>query len=183
MSGRPVSMADRLIAVISESIGAESLRLDPVRVGRIPAGVGTPDRYVTVIDERDVPILRVDVYARAPSGFAFEDALIWRGNLIVGFGNEVHAVALADRSKLSVELGTYFGHIYPAADYLLIASGERLFRMAPDRSIVWQSDVLGIDGVVVHDLGPDLIHGEGEWDPPGGWAPFTLSAHDGRMSD
>jgi hypothetical protein len=51
--------------------------------------------------------------------------------------------------------------------------------MDPDRSIRWQSDVLGIDGVVVDVSGPDIIRGEGEWDPPRGWKPFELHAATG----
>lgn len=61
---------------------------------------------------------------------------------------------------MTVALGSYFGHLYPTADYLLLASGERLFRMEPDRSIRWRSDVLGIDGVVVGEAGPPLIRGD-----------------------
>jgi hypothetical protein len=35
----------------------------------------------------------------------------------------------------------------------------------------WSSKPVGLDGVVVHEAGPPLVRGEGEWDPPGGCAP------------
>ena len=168
-----------LVATITEVVDAEDLRLEPIRVGRVPPGRGTPDRYVSVTDG-DVRLLRVDVYSFGPDCFAFQDAIIWQGNVVVGFGSHVHVIGMADRSSVTIELGSYYGHVSPTADYLLIASGERLFRLAADRSLVWTSDVLGIDGVVVHEAGADLIQGDGEWDPPGGWEPFTVSARDGK---
>jgi hypothetical protein len=55
--------------------------------------------------------------------------------------------------------------MYATRDYLLLASGDRLFRMEPDRSVLWKSEYLGIDGVIVHEPGPIVVRGEGEWDP------------------
>lgn len=162
----------------SEAIDAAWLQVDPVRVGLVPSGLGTPDCHVTV-GEDDHPILRVDIYAHHPGSFYFQEALVWCGNLIVGFESYVHAVSIANRSAISVDLDSYFGHLYPERDYLLLASGECLFRMEPDRSIRWKSAPVGIDGVLVHDAGPPIIRGEGEWDPPGGWRPFAVLASDG----
>ena len=164
------------------TIGRHSVimvRVEPVRVGRVPAVVGTPECYVTVAED-DKPALRVDVYAYGPDCLAFQDAMVWRDNLIVGFGSHVHAISVADRSALTIDLESYFGHFYPTPTYLLLASGERLFRMEPDRSILWKSEPLGIDGVVVEEPGPAVVRGVCEWDPPGGWRPFAISATDGR---
>ena len=163
---------------MSAVVDGDWLSLDPVRVGRVSAGVGTPARYVTV-SEDDEPVLRVDVYPYDPDCYTFQAAIVWRGNLIVGFGSYVHAVSVADRSTVTLALKGYFGYLYPTQDYLLIASGEQLLRMEPDRSILWKSD-LGIDGVVVHEPGPPIIRGEGEWDPPGGWEPFAVFSADGK---
>ena len=167
------------VARMSGVVEPEWLSVISVRVGRVPPGGGTAECYVTVLED-DKPVLRVDVYAYGPDCFAFQDAIVWRDNLIVGFGSHVHAIALADRSATTVALESYFGHVYPTRDYLLLASGERLFRMEPDRSILWKSEPLGIDGVVVREPGPTVVRGEGEWDPPGGWRPFAVFAIDGR---
>jgi hypothetical protein len=45
---------------------------------------------------------------------------------------------------------------------------------------MWESERLGIDGVVVHAVEGDVIEGDGEWDPPGGWQPFELSLASGE---
>jgi hypothetical protein len=169
----------KLLARMSRVVDAEWLRVEAIGVGRVPAGVGTPECYVTVVED-DKPVLRVDVYAYGPDSFAFQDAILWRDNLIVGFGSHVHGISLADRSAITISLGSNFGHAYPTRDYLIVASGERLFRMEPDRSVLWKSERLGIDGVVVHEPGPTVVRGEGEWNPPGGWRSFALFAADGR---
>lgn len=170
-----------LTAIFTDSIGDVRLRLDPICVGRVPFTLGTASRYVIVMKDNE-PLLRIDVYAYSPDCFAFEEVVIWREMVLIGFGGHVHAVSTADRSVVTVELGSYFGHFYPTSEYLLVASGVRLFRFESDRSIRWKSEDLAIDGVVVHDPGSVLIQGEGEWDPPGGWKPFAISAVDGKPS-
>lgn len=167
-----------MTARFSSAIDQDVLHLDPVRVGRVRSRLPTPDRYVTALDS-ERPILRVDVYSYGPDAFTFEEAVLWRGLVIIGYGSHVHAISVADRSAYTIELGSYFGRLHPTTDFLLIASGERLFRMEPDRSIRWRSDLLGIDGVIVQDVGSSIIRGTGEWDPPGGRKPFALSVSDG----
>ena len=168
-----------MLVRISKVLGSDWLRSDSVRVGGVPATAAAADRYVTVADGEKL-LLRVDVYSYGPDCFAFEDAIVWRNSVIVGFGSHVHAISLPSRSVATVPLESYFGHLYPAADYLLIASGTRLSRMEPDCSILWTSEELAVDGVVVHDPGPPIVRGDGEWDPPGGWQPFSVLAANGR---
>ena len=52
---------------------------------------------------------------------------------------------------------------------------------ATDGSLLWTSEELGIDGVVVNDFDHDIIRGDGEWDPPGGWRPFAVNANNGKI--
>ena len=166
---------------MSSAIEAEWESLTPVRVGGLPEHVATPDRHVSVLHDDDM-LLRVELYSYGSDCFAFESTLIWRGNLAVGFGSHVHLVSLSDRSVTTLALGSYFGHLYLTEEYLLVASGERVFRIDPNRQVLWTSEVLGIDGVLLSDVGPPIIRGEGEWDPPGGWAPFQLLAESGRRT-
>jgi hypothetical protein len=168
-----------LIASLSQVIDVNCARLEPIQVGRVLVPLSTPDLYVTVADDH-AAILRVDVYAFGPDTFAFQDALLWQSNLVIGFGSHVHAISMQDRSVTTIELGSYFGHLYPTSEYLLIASGERLFRMDAGRSVLWKTDVLAVDGVVVHDPGPPIVRGDAEHDPPGGWQPFAVLASNGH---
>lgn len=167
-------------ASFSNSVDAECLRLDPIRVGRVPSHLSTPERYVTVARDETL-VARIDVYSYGPDCFTFEEVIAWRDLVIIGFGSHVHAVSLVDRSVVTVELGSHFGHLYPDRDFVLLASGERLFRLEPDRSVSWMSAHLGIDGVVVREVGSATIRGDGEWDPPDGWKPFEVSVFDGAL--
>jgi hypothetical protein len=167
-----------LAASLSPSIDPAWAQLEPIHVGRVPAGSGPPDPCVSVTRDGR-PLLRIDVHAHAPHYVGFEEVIVWRDLVVIGFGGYVHAISALDRSVVSVELGSYFGHLYPGRDFVLLASGERLFRLEPDRSVAWKSAPLGIDGVLVHDVGTKVIRGEGEWDPPGGWKPFAVSVADG----
>jgi hypothetical protein len=74
----------------------------------------------------------------------------------------------------SLDLGSYFGRLYAGDSYLLAASAERLFRIGLDGTLLWASDPLGLDGVVVSCVAGGVVKGEGEWDPPGGWRPFRV---------
>ena len=168
-----------LKAVFSSTLDPDWLCLEPVRVGRVPLSSSTPDRFVTVTDDGQ-PLVRIDIYSYGPDCFAFEEVIVWRALAVIGFGSHVHAVSLDDRSVATVGLGSYFGRLYPHCDFVLLASGEHLFRLQPDRSVLWKSPPLGIDGVVVHEVGPVDILGEGEWDPPGGWRSFAVSITDGK---
>jgi hypothetical protein len=78
-------------------------------------------------------------------------------------------------------LVSYFRGICTAADYCLVASGEDLVRLDRDGTVLWRSAQIAIDGVVVHDVTGDMIRGEAEWDPPGGWTAFEVSLASGRL--
>lgn len=168
-----------LKATFSSSLDPSCLRLVPVRVGCVPPSLPTPDRFVTVTEDGQ-PVLRVDVYSYGLDCSAFEEVIVWRRLALIGFGSHVHVVSIDDRSVATVELGSYFGHLYPHHDFVLLASGEHLFRLQPDRSVLWKSPSLGIDGVIVRKVGSVHVLGEGEWDPPGGWRPFAISIADGK---
>lgn len=146
--------------------------MEPLVLGQVPGGRGTTGAFV-VVEANDEPLLRVDLYSGSAC-FAFEDAIVWSGLLVIGWGERLYLVDLDTHASAVSELGGYFGHLYAAADYLLIASCDRLFRFAADRTMLWRSERLGIDGVIVDSVAEGVVRGQGEWDPPGGWIPFTL---------
>lgn len=153
--------------------------MEPVQLGQVPTGLGTADRFVTVETEQG-PLLRLDLYRSSDECFAFEEVRIWSGFVAIGWGHHLYLVKPQTRQVLALDLGSYFGHMYPAEGCLLVASAERLFCVAPDGSLLWQSDHLGIDGVIVDQVAGGMVQGEGEWDPPGGWRPFSLDLRTGQ---
>lgn len=155
--------------------------MEPLRVGSVPRGLGTPDLYVTVLDGTK-PVLRIDVYGDlSREMFICSAAIIWQNWIAIGFGHHLYLVGLHDRTILTISLLNYFVELYVGPEYLLAASASRLFRVESDGGLLWKSDELGIDGVMVMDMNAEIVKGKGEWDPPGGWRPFTVNAANGEL--
>ena len=153
--------------------------MPPLRLGKLPSGLGTADLFVTITDD-DRPVLRVDLYAGelcAP----FKDAIAWEHRVFVGYGNAVYVIDPQKHSSSVIILGSYFAAFYGARDYLLVASGEGLVRLSPRGEVMWRASELGVDGVLVNVIEDSLIRGEGEWDPPGGWRQFVLRLDSGEL--
>ena len=102
-------------------------------------------------------------------------ATFWRGWFVFGYGGRVISYREADGATVEIDLGCYFGEFHPGDDYLLVTSGQGIVRLGPDGAIVWRNDELGLDGVLIFDIEGDVIDGQGEWDPPGGWEDFLVS--------
>jgi hypothetical protein len=158
------------------------VKMLPLRLGKIPSGLATPDFFITISSD-SVALLRVDLY-----GFeaypTFREAIVWCERVFVGFGHRVYVIDPKKKSDAEIFLGDYAGyfrHFYAGDDYLLVASGESLLRLAPDGAILWRAPNVGLDGVVVNSVENGLIQGEGEWDPPGGWKPFTVQLDSGAL--
>jgi len=165
---------------ISHTVERELTSLTSVQVGLVPSGRGTPDRYVTVSRDGD-PFLRVDIYADSGSS-AFEEAIVWRDNVVVGFDYHIHLIALSDHAHRSIPLEWYFAHLYPSERTLLVTSAQRVFCIGADQHLLWRSEVVGSDGVVLDEIDGPIVRGKGEWDPPGGWRPFALQASSGERA-
>jgi hypothetical protein len=153
--------------------------MEPIRLGTVPPGLGTPDRFVTLEDEQG-PRLRIDLYRSADEACCFEELQLWSRLIVLGCGERLWLIDPERRNTTVIPLGSYFGSLYPGDDYLLVASADRLIHVQPDSSLRWTSDPLGIDGIIVHQVTHGIIHGSGEWDPPGGWKPFRLSLDTGQ---
>jgi len=155
------------------------VRMPPLRLGKVPSGLGTADLFVTIEDD-DTPILRVDLYADQ-SPFVKEDAVIWGERGFVGFGNSVYIIDPKTQSGSALRLGSYFADFYATKEYLLVASGCGLLRFSPVGDILWNTSGLALDGVIVKGVSEHRVTGEGEWDPPGGWKPFVLRLDSGEL--
>ena len=163
-----------------DAIDPPWLRVEPVCIGDVPSGLGTPAKYILVAQD-DEPLLRVDAYPCSNECFTFREAIVWHGWLVVGWGDCAYLVDLASRHVVKHSLGFYFGHVYAYDEFLLIASGDRLRRVCGDGSLEWSSGVLGVDGILVRDISEGIILGDGEWDPPNGWREFRIDLASGRQ--
>ncbi|GHO55921.1 hypothetical protein [Ktedonobacter robiniae] len=151
--------------------------VEPISLGTVPSGRGTPESYC-LVEQQESQVMRFDVYGEDR---AFADAQIWKTWVVIGFADAVHFVALDTKQRYSYPLRGYFDHLYPTEAFLLVASASELLCFDPEIRLQWRAEDLGIDGVVIKSVENDMIRGEGEWDPPGGWRPFTVSLRSGRI--
>jgi hypothetical protein len=152
-------------------------RCEPIRLS-LSATEGVVDAYV-VMDSESGP-LRLDLVRSGAESYAFEDALCWSSFVVVGRGHGVYLVDRQTREVSVIDLGAYFGRFYPLDSELLVTSAERVFLIQQDGALGWTSEVLAVDGVVIDSVQDGVIHGLGEWDPPGGWRRFALSLDAGQ---
>lgn len=166
-------------AELHKTVGAPWIAMEPICVGPGATGAGTPGVYVS-IEQDGVPFARIDAWP--PHEGPFTQVLTWRNFVVLGWNDQVHIVDPATRAVKSIECDGYFGHMYSAEDRLLIADAHRLACIDDRGKQLWASDALGIDGVVVDQISGDIIFGQGEWDPPGGWRPFQVFLSSGRAA-
>jgi hypothetical protein len=152
--------------------------MEPVRVGPVPSGRGTPDLFVTVSRDGQ-PLLRIDVYAEYFTG-PYCEAIIWKSFTVIGWNDVVHFIDINSRRAHSIRCDSYFGSFRPLDESLLIADAAYIVCVDDRGQLVWKSGHVGIDGVVIDRIENGLILGEGEWDPPGGWKPFRLLLESGQ---
>jgi hypothetical protein len=91
----------------------------------------------------------------------------------------VHLVPPWPGAPRTLRLRSYFVSLHRAADALYVASGEDVTRVDADGAVRWTSPQIAVDGVRIELLTDDLVSGEADEDPPGGWRPFQLDARDG----
>lgn len=177
-------MNTMLSAELSAIIAHPWTAMQPLRLGAVSADFSTADLFITITDEQRL-LTRVDVYRHSePEAFVFQDAIIWSEQAFVGYGSRVYVIDPMKRIGSEICLGDggdYLGAFYAGVDYLLVASGQSLLRLSTNGNVLWTTPNLGLDGVIVKSVDKNVICGEGEWDPPGGWEPFELRLDSGRL--
>lgn len=149
-----------------------------VRLGGDGDETGACERRVGVYDD-DRLICCASLFCNDGEAHAFSDATVWGEWLAVGWAERLYLVALDGAVVIEHRLGSYFGYLYPTPGVLFVASAERVYRFSPEGTLAWRSEPVGLDGVIVHDIGSNTLEGSGEWDPPGGWRSFRLCATTG----
>jgi hypothetical protein len=91
--------------------------MPPVRLGKIPSGIGTADLFVTICDG-ELPLLRVDLYPDSSSESAVsQDAIVWHDHVFVGLGHTVYVIDPKARLGFALRLESYFSAFYLGEDY------------------------------------------------------------------
>ncbi len=116
---------------LQKSLPVESpwVTVPPLRLGKVPSGLGTANLCVTIEDD-DGPVLRADLYADQ-SLFVKQEAMIWGDREFVGFGNSVYVIDPKAQSGSAIHLGSYFADFYATTEYLLVVSGCGVLRFSP----------------------------------------------------
>jgi hypothetical protein len=169
-----------LTVTLAPVVDVPWLTVPVVPLGALPSGAGTPELYGCV--SRDGrPIARLDIYEDEGARSYFQsEAAAWHENVLVGFGYHAYVVNARTLGGIDIKLPLYFESFALASDYALVVFGSGILRLDSRGSVVWENDDLAIDGVEIDSIHDDEISGRGEWDPPGGWRPFTISLIDGR---
>ena len=170
-------------AKFQNTIESPWLELTPIRVGKVPSGLGTPDNYV-VVQTNDEAILRIDVYGYAgEESFLFEKVIIWNEQVIIGFGHRVYFISLYGGMTKTINLGSHFYDFYVLPNgSLLIASGERLFCIGSNGNTNWSSVRLGF-AIEIRNITDDFIYGQGELALGDEWHPFKVRIDSGKADD
>jgi hypothetical protein len=154
------------------------LQLEPLRLGDVPAGIGTPFAYV-LIAEDEKPVLRLDVYPGLGCFFA-EQAIIWNGFVAVGLGTGAFLVNLRTRTVAAPSVDGYFSGFWSSEEVLLVIDATGITRVGKDGGVQWSNRDLAVDGVEVGEVKDGFIHGRGCMDPPEKWKAYALSLETGR---
>lgn len=147
-----------------------------------PQSLGTPWAYL-LVSRGEQPWLRVCLGLEELENAAFEECLLWKSALWVGYGERVYRIDLHWPEITEVPAPFYFGSFYPLEDTLLVCSGTHLLCLDARGQLMWTSPELAADGILINELCDGVIEGQAECDPPDGWVPFRVELASGRLLD
>ena len=151
--------------------------IDNISIGNIRRTKSTPDIYY-LIKYKKQPFFVVNVYYDYNSVFRGAELL---GNyLFVGFCESLFIINLVEKNTQNINMKGYFGELYKYENLILVSSALDLLCFNKDAELLWVSNDLGIDGVIVHNIDGGIIYGSGEFDPPGGWIDFKIKLSSGE---
>jgi hypothetical protein len=160
--------------------------MEPLRLGDVPRGLGTPNYYCTVSCKEE-PYLEEEPYLLLclyGSQSYFVDARVWHKWLVIGFGCFIYFLSLEKASQQIVFDIGYFCTLYPAGEYLLATTIANVVCFDQDAQLLWSSDEVSMDGVSISSVQDDRVLGLAECPPcydPLGRGPFLLSLHTGKV--
>lgn len=156
----------------------------------LSAGISTKTRepsYRLKVQNIEKEEIIISIYLGMETD-CFRDIKDSKSSVIFGVGEHVYCYSRRSNTILSKKLDGYFGYLYPAQDIeseyfeenVLVSDASSLMLMSHEGKVLWKAENLGIDGVVVNSIQKNIIYGEGEFDPPGGWEEFKINLKNGK---
>ena len=172
-------------AFLRNTIGLPWTNMEPMYIGDVPKGLGTPSYYCTVEHGEEFyqmePYRLLNLY-----GFSqFAVARIWHTWIVLGFGSFMYFVPLEEGEPIYYDIA-YFWSLYPTDDYMLATSVSTVSCYNRQAKQLWESDWLGYHGVHVSDVQGGCVTGTGNhppFDEPAGQIPFKLSLETGKIME
>lgn len=152
--------------------------MELIRIGRVPAGLGEPSRYL-LIEKDGVPALRVDVYLA--DSLRFKELIVWNDFVLVGLSSLVHVIDPSTRRIQEVPCEGGFFRFFPLSDCILIATDFHLIRLDAQCQVSWRCLEIGINGIDIRRIVNKTIYGNGGSDPRDGLSGFEIDLETGRQ--
>ncbi|MBN2533332.1 MAG: hypothetical protein JXB88_10590 [Spirochaetales bacterium] len=170
--------------VFKESLSDHEYNLDNYILGPRPDTKPTPDCYA-ILYNNDTPVRRFDLYD--DDFYDFKKLYHITGKwIIICFGNHVHWFNLVTTSIISHKLSLsgsffYFCEILEYKNNILIATDEKLYNYDSNSNLIWKSESISVDGVIINDIKNNYIYCSCEMDPPGGWVEKKINIENGKV--
>ena len=169
--------------VINEKTCIDSvwLKVRYVNIGQVTPAERTPDIYY-LVSKDEKPYLVVRTYHEYITPFL--SFILWGNYILIGMPDYVCYIDLNNfeiKNILFDKEDLYFGYFYIYTDFLLVASSNKLYCFDYACTLLWKSDELGIDGVLIHDFVDDCLMVSGEMDLPNGWIDYQIDIFTGKQ--
>lgn len=148
------------------------------KIRRISIGSGIDESNTYTIYKDGIPVME----ATGPRcGWnPFDTAYIFQNHLCIGAGETVYFISIETGELRKTGVSMYFGCFYEDGDRLYVASESRLYCFSCTCELIWTSESIAVDGIIINGIQDNYIALSCEREPPGGWMDCVLSKEDGK---
>lgn len=111
---------------------------------------------------------------------AFNTVYFFMEYFCVGLGDMVYFISIETGEISEICVSMYFGYFYEHEKRLYVASGTSLYCFDCSCNLIWLSDNIAIDGVIINAFEKAAILVSCEMEPSGGWSNRHLSLENGK---
>lgn len=131
------------------------------------------------INKDETPYLEIEI---APNLWnPFNSECFFNDHFCIGNGQTAYFVNLYTQKIKSLSCDMYFGYFYINRDKLYVASNSRLSCFNPNCELLWTSEKIAADGLIVDEFLSDRIVVSCEIDPSDHWEQHQLLIHSGEL--